>query len=76
MNLFLKVLGAAGGRKFIVTAMTGVILGFAPGLTPEIAMSIAGVASSFILGQAFADGQSGGATSTTAIAAKISGTVP
>jgi hypothetical protein len=69
--MLLKIMGMLGGRKFIVTTATGLILGFVPGLQPEVAISLAGVAASFILGQAYTDGQSGGATSTAAIVSKM-----
>jgi hypothetical protein len=64
-DTILKLMGMLGGRKFIVTVISTLVLAFVPNLSPEIVASIAGVAASFILGQAYADGATGGLTSTT-----------
>lgn len=53
--MILKLLGVLGGRKFIVTILTGLIVGFVPGITPEIATTLAGLAAAYILGQAYVD---------------------
>lgn len=65
-DMILKLIGMLGGRKFIVTLVSTAIIAFVPNISPEIAASIAGIAASFVLGQAYADGASNGETSTTA----------
>ncbi len=67
MNSFI---GKIGGRKFIVAlfAMIAVVLQHTLGINPEVVYTIGGVAAAYVTGQGIADGMSGGATSSVAIA--------
>ena len=61
-----KFLGKLGGRKFILAlfAFIAVGLGSWLGISEDAIMTFGGIIASYLLGQGFADGMSGGATSS------------
>ena len=63
----MKFLGKIGGRKFIlaVFAVAAVALSSAFGISESAVMTVGGIVASYLMGQGFADGMSGGATSST-----------
>ena len=73
--LLLRMLGAAGGRKFITVFLQAALLPtlavYLPTAVAEtVVVSLAGVAGAYLFGQSAADALSRGATSSTAIAAR------
>lgn len=64
----LNFIGKMGGRKFLVAlvALAAVVLNATLGISEQSVLIGGGIAISYILGQSFADGLTGGATSTTA----------
>jgi len=64
-----KVIGKLGGRKFLLSVITTVVIAISSAigldLPAEKVASIAAVVVGFLVAQGYADGKSGGATSTT-----------
>ena len=65
--MFFDLIGACGGRKFLVTLLSALLvaLGSKIGLTQQDALTIAGIAASYIIGQGVSDGMTKGITSST-----------
>ncbi|MDH4183355.1 MAG: hypothetical protein OEV92_03970 [Nitrospinota bacterium] len=71
-TVFLKLLGALGGRKFVLGVLNSILLPvLAVYLPPDVAQTVvtavAAVAGVVIASMGYADGQSGGDTSTVAM---------
>jgi len=66
--MFIRLLAALGGRKFILAVFSVVAVALQAwlGISAEAVMTFGGIVAAYLLGQGFADGFSGGATSTTA----------
>jgi len=64
-----KLIGKLGGRKWLISLVSVLLVGLnrviGLDLSETAIASIAGIAAALVLGQGFADGASGGATSTS-----------
>lgn len=63
----MELIGRLGGRKFILAIIAVVAIGLHNwlGIDVNSVYTIGGIIATFIFGQSFADGMSGGTTSTT-----------
>ena len=64
----MEVLGKLGGRKFLmaIAGVLAVAVSSYFGIDEEKILAVAGIVVSYILGQGYADGKSGGNTSSSA----------
>jgi hypothetical protein len=67
------VLAKLGGRKFVVAVFGALAVGLQAwlGIDPDVVGTLGTIVAAYLFGQGIADGLSGGATSSSSVAARI-----